>query len=152
MRKTILIPILSLKLRRNFNTFIGAIFISFPIISSANDKCGTTDPISETECIQQSTQTAENALNAFYLRLQKSLQNVKDAENRPVPLKAKLISAQQAWEKYRDKTCELEGNVALSGNPNRGALFFEAKMNCRTRLANLRIKELQAFGDEYSLW
>lgn len=82
-------------------------------------------------CSQQSYQTADKQLNQVYQQVTSSIRGEQ---------KQLLITAQQAWIKFRDNNCNFEVY------PSRGGTGYEIFRNgCLERLTKQRTKDLQDY-------
>jgi uncharacterized protein YecT (DUF1311 family) len=106
--------------------------IANPIIYIANVNCNNAQTQLEiNKCAQLSYQNADKTLNQVYQKLLPKLSS---------PRRQKLITAQQAWIKFRDTNCEFE----RSGYEG-GTIAPTIYLSCLEKLTKQRTQQLQSY-------
>jgi uncharacterized protein YecT (DUF1311 family) len=98
------------------------------------EKVNCVEPQTTTQmnyCSQQEFQSADQKLNRIYQKLIKSLSKQQ---------RQRLISAQQAWLKFRDRSCEYE-----KGQFERGTLASSTYRYCLARITQQRIADIEGY-------
>jgi uncharacterized protein YecT (DUF1311 family) len=130
-----LLPIfISVLALSNFSNIAATLANSIPNLSPLAQKLNCTNPQTQTEitqCAGLSYQNADKKLNQVYKQLLPKL---------PKSRQQKLISAQQAWIKFRDSSCEFERS-AFEG----GSIAPSIYAGCLEGLTKQRTQQLQEY-------
>ena len=98
------------------------------------EKVNCVEPQTTTQinyCSQQEFQSADQKLNQIYQKLIKSLSKQQ---------RQRLISAQQAWIKFRDQSCEYE-----QGQFEGGTLASSTYNYCLARITQQRVADIESY-------
>ncbi|WP_026060432.1 lysozyme inhibitor LprI family protein [Pseudaminobacter salicylatoxidans] len=92
-----------------------------------------SDQASLNQCADKAYKKTDAALNAIYKEIMGRLKDDKDTRKR-------LVTAQQAWIKFRDAECDF-----ATGNSLEGSIYPMLVLNCRNALTHDRLEQLKGY-------
>ncbi|WP_066376077.1 MULTISPECIES: lysozyme inhibitor LprI family protein [unclassified Anabaena] len=106
--------------------------IAKPTVLARNPNCNNARTQAEiNRCTQLSYQNADRKLNQVYQQLLPTLSGSR---------RRKLISAQQAWIKFRDNNCDYERSLYQGGS-----IAPSIYAGCLTEMTQQRTRQLQSY-------
>ena len=124
----------------------------------SNDKCSNAVTTNETaKCSVRDADVSEKDLKQTYQGLHSNLIKAEREYRSSFPdqpslnLSVNLARAQKDWDNYRHQSCQLEYQLVLMGNPNRGNYPALAESACRVNMARKRSAELKSLAAAHDI-